>query len=107
MLKEVMADRKKIIVNSLRKHRRLMGYSQEEVTSRLNLQSTSMISRWERGISMPSGDNLLKLSILYKTLVNQLYRDLSDEYRLQLFPEEKKTAIGPKAKDNSQRIRGP
>ena len=68
-----------------------MGFSQHEVRERLRLESISMISRWERGITMPSGENLLKLSLLYKTLVNQLYYELSKELQIELFPEERKT----------------
>jgi len=48
-----------------------------------------MISRWERGVTMPSTENLLKLSILYKTLVNELYYHLGKEYQQELFPQEK------------------
>lgn len=84
-----------------------MGFSQEEIKKRLNLKSTSMISRWERGITMPSGDNLVKLSVLYKTLVNELYYDLSKEYQLELFPEEKNAPIFLKKKDTDIRNRGP
>lgn len=66
-----------------------MGYSQLDVMRKLCLNSTAMISRWERGISMPSAENLLKLSILYKTLVNELYFHLGKEYQRELFPEER------------------
>jgi len=38
---------------------------------------------------MPSTENLLKLSILYKTLVNELYYHLGKEYQQELFPQEK------------------
>jgi transcriptional regulator with XRE-family HTH domain len=100
-----MAARKKIIANNLRKHRRLMGFSQEEVKNRLNLQSTSMISRWERGITMPSGDNLLKLSILYKTLANQLYRERAHQFQMELFPND--PPVNKKPKENIHRNRGP
>ena len=65
-----------------------MGYTQGAVMRKLKLQSTSMISRWEQGVAMPSSDNLLKLSILYKTLVNELYYELGTVYQMELFPEE-------------------
>jgi len=66
-----------------------MGYSQEDVRKYLKLKSTGMISRWERGATMPSGKNLLKLSVLYKTVVNNLYYTLSKEYQGVLFPVER------------------
>ncbi len=83
-----MRRRRTKIPNSLREHRRLMGYTQGDIMLKLQLESTSMISRWERGMTMPSADNLLKLSILYKTLVNELYYDLGTMYQMELFQEE-------------------
>lgn len=73
----------------MRKHRRLAGLSQKEATRRLQLQSNSMLSRWERGFAMPSAENLLRLSALYKTLANKLYFDLFVEYRHELFDKQK------------------
>jgi transcriptional regulator with XRE-family HTH domain len=80
--------KKKHIPNRLKTCRRLMGYSQEDIRRKLRLQSTSMISRWESGQKMPSGENLLKLSVLYKTLVNELYLGLTKEYHAEIYPAE-------------------
>jgi transcriptional regulator with XRE-family HTH domain len=104
-----MEGRKKFIRNSLRKHRRLMGLSQGEVKERLKLKSTAMISRWEKGITMPSGDNLLQLSTLYKTLVNQLYYDLAQHYQQELYPNESRVHVPKKRrkKKNKRLDRGP
>lgn len=65
-----------------------MGFQQKDVAEKLGLTDTAMISRWEQGVSMPSGENLLKLSILYKTLVNELYNELIKEYQQELFNED-------------------
>ena len=81
-----------------------MGFSLEDIKKYLKLKSTSMISRWERGQSMPSGENLLKLSILYKTLVNELYFSLSKEYQAGLFPSEKHIVKPAKKKSASPQI---
>lgn len=70
--------------NSLKKYRRIMGFSQKEVAEILEFKSTSRISRWEKGESMPSVKNLLKLSFLYSTLPNDLYHDLWQEVRNNL-----------------------
>ncbi|MBX7109624.1 MAG: helix-turn-helix domain-containing protein [Chitinophagales bacterium] len=75
-----MAD----IPNSLKKYRRITGYTQKEVAKILEFKSTSRISRWEKGESMPSVKNLLKLSFLYATLPNDLYYDLWMEVRNNL-----------------------
>lgn len=74
----------------LRKHRKLMGLSQVDVAKELHLKSSAIISRWERGITQPSLDNALRLSALYKTLVNELFWDLFTEYRDELFKQDEK-----------------
>ncbi len=48
-----------------------------------------MVSRWEKGFAIPNGEHLLKLSILYKTLPNELYYELVREYQRDLFPAER------------------
>lgn len=62
-----------------RKARILMGYSREDVRQVLGLQSTSHISDWERGVRLPGIPNLLKLSVLYKTLPDTLLHELRQE----------------------------
>lgn len=79
-----MANVKSHIRNSLKKYRHIMGYSQKEVAKILSFKSASRISRWERGLGMPSVENLLKLSFLYSTLPAELYADLWIEVREKL-----------------------
>lgn len=67
-----------------------MGYSQRDVAKLLKQKSASSISRWEKGVSLPSVENLLKLSFLYRTLCNELYFDLSLEFRDALHEREKR-----------------
>lgn len=55
-----------------------MGYSQRQVAKRLGMKSPGRISQWENGWRVPSIRNLLKLSILYRTLVDNLYYDLRE-----------------------------
>lgn len=52
-----------------------MGYSQKHAAKLLGV-SASRLAQWERGKKMPNVQNLLKLSILYHTLPDQLYYDL-------------------------------
>lgn len=85
-----MADIHISIGKRLRKHRRLSGYSQTDVAQKLNFKSSAIVSRWERGITLPSLDSALKLSALYKTLANELFWDLFTEYRNELFPKHEK-----------------
>ena len=67
--------------NSLKKYRLLMGYKQKEVAKLLGLKSASRISRWEKGLAMPSVENLIKLSALYSTLMNELYWEMYKEIK--------------------------
>jgi len=77
------------IPNNLKKFRRMAGYKQEDVAIYLGLLSTNRISRWESGLAMPSAQNLFKLSILYNTLVDQLYSSYISEMKRNLTNKEK------------------
>jgi len=107
MLINEMAGEQKRIQNCLKTHRKLMGLSQRDVMRLLKLDSTSMISRWERGVSMPSGINLLKLSLLYKTLVNKLYYGYGKELQAELFPDEKGIFFRRTKRVHNRSVRGP
>lgn len=54
----------------------IAGLSQKDVAFLLNIKNIGRISEWEQGISNPSIENLFKLSIIYKTLPDQLYYEL-------------------------------
>lgn len=66
--------------NRLRKHRRLANLKQYEVAHLLGV-SQGRVSAWERGEVLPSMVYFLKLSILYKTLCNELYYELIKQYQ--------------------------
>jgi len=61
------------VPNNLRKYRKAIGLKQKDVALILDLSSTSMISRWENGVCLPSPVNLLKLACLYSVLVDALF----------------------------------
>jgi transcriptional regulator with XRE-family HTH domain len=46
---------------------------QKDVAEILNLKSAGMISRWEKGICLPSLTNVIKLSGIYCVLVDALF----------------------------------
>jgi transcriptional regulator with XRE-family HTH domain len=83
-------ERKKHIPNLLRKHRKLVGYRQSEVAEILDLKSTNRISRWEKGMAAPGLLNLLKLSIIYSTLCDQLYHELVSDLRTAITAKKEK-----------------
>jgi transcriptional regulator with XRE-family HTH domain len=75
----MVQEQGRIIHNSLRKHRKMMGYTLREVAWLLNLKSAGRLSKWEKGSSYPSLKNLLMLCIAYQTLVDQFYHDYRNE----------------------------
>ena len=72
----------------LNKYREASGISQERAAEKLNV-SRQTISRWENGVSVPSTENLAKLSELYHVPVDALIKDLEEPFEL---PEQKETA---------------
>ncbi len=73
--------RKERIPNRLRKYRRIMGYTQVQVAALLGLSCKSRVSEWELGKRFPGIKNLIKLSILYATLIDSFYPDLRQAIR--------------------------
>jgi len=63
----------KKVPNNLRRYRKAIGLKQKEVAEILNLKSAGMISRWEKGICLPSLTNVIKLSGIYSVLVDALF----------------------------------
>lgn len=61
------------IPNRLKLHRKRMRYKQRHVAKLLGLHGTRPIYLWEKGLAMPSAENLLKLSAIYHTIPNELY----------------------------------
>jgi transcriptional regulator with XRE-family HTH domain len=69
----------KNINNKLKELRLQRGLKQEEVASWLNIQCTGRISKWERGLAMPSVQNLFKLAKIYKAIPHTMYPNLYSE----------------------------
>jgi DNA-binding transcriptional regulator YiaG len=61
--------------NKLKIIRRKARYTQQHVAMLLGHNNTVTISAWEKGKTMPSGTNLMKLCILYEKLPQELYPD--------------------------------
>jgi len=84
------SNMKQRIPNRLRKFRKAVGFSQKEVAKRLGLESTSQISRWEKGICLPSLLNIFKLALLYRTMVDALFIDLRNSLKEEFLKENPK-----------------
>lgn len=78
----------KRIPNCLKKYRRASGLKQKEVAKILGLKSTSMISRWEKGICLPSSLNIFRLVVLYRTMVDGLFIDLRSSLKQEIQKRE-------------------
>jgi len=63
----------KKIPNNLRRYRKAVGLKQKDVAEILNLKSAGMISRWEKGVCLPSLLNAIKLAGSYSVLVDALF----------------------------------
>lgn len=94
--------RQSVVINRLKKHRILMGYSQCEAARLIGLRSTPILSRWENGTALPSLENLFKLSIIYRTLTEELYRDLYLDIRHELEQQAKIVARKERSKQSEK-----
>ena len=64
--------------NSLRRHRKVAGLRQCEISIALGLGgSTERISKWENGHAMPQAKSLLLLAKLYQVSPQELYDEMS------------------------------
>ena len=62
--------------NRLWSARKAAGLTQQQVAHILGYKSTAQISRWEKGLRLPNTVDLLKLSVIYHRLANDLLFDL-------------------------------
>ncbi len=63
-----------MLSNNLRTLRKNKGLSQEELAIRLNVVRQT-ISKWEKGISVPDSDMLIKLAEVFEVSVSDLLGD--------------------------------
>ena len=78
-------------LKALRKQR---GYSQEEVASRLNVVRQT-VSKWEKGLSVPDADALMRLAELYEVTVGDL---------LGMPPQEENAASQPDSREIAEQL---
>lgn len=74
--------------NLLRKYRKVRGLKEKDVARMLNLKSASRISRWEKGICLPSLANAFRLAALYRVMVDALFTDMSDSLKEEIHKSE-------------------
>jgi len=76
------------IPNNLKRHRKIAGYLQKDVAFLLGHTSTNQLCRWEQGQAVPGILNLIKLSIIFRTLPHELYFDLFKEQQEMIKQKE-------------------
>ena len=67
------------IPNKLRVYRRCFAYSQKKVARLLGLSDTSVLSKWENGVSMPGIAQIFRLARMYRTEPHRLYEELWEQ----------------------------
>jgi transcriptional regulator with XRE-family HTH domain len=78
------------IPNQLRKYRKARGLKQRDAARILGFADSSRISRWERGLCLPTANNLFKLAAAYRTLVDALYIDVLRDIREEVRKRERR-----------------
>lgn len=99
-----MTKEKKYCNNNLRKYRKLMGYTLRDVAWLLGFQSPSRVSLWEKGRTYPGIENLIKMGLIYHTLVDQLYGPYRDEVRTFLLQRERELQAIKKLKPHVEMV---
>ena len=92
----------KSIHNCLRKYRKARGLNQRKVAEIMGLKSSSIISRWEKGICLPSSFNIFKLAVVYRTMVDALFIDQLRELKDSLHKKEEKVLVNKAKGKNKQ-----
>lgn len=85
--------------NRLKKYRCIHGYSQKEVAEKLGMKNSNLIYEWEKGITSPSLENLLKLANLFHTLIEELFNEQWLTARSLVLPPNEQVRI---IKDNKK-----
>lgn len=90
---------------NLKKIRKEKGISQEELATRLNVVRQT-ISKWEKGLSVPDAERLIKLSEILETSVGTLLGDTmeaaADKNVISRQLEQLNTQLAEKSRRNSR-----
>ncbi|WP_312059336.1 helix-turn-helix transcriptional regulator [Anaerotignum sp.] len=64
---------KEIISDNISRYRRECGFSQKELAEKIGAKNLTTVSSWERGVSSPDADTIIKLCKLFNISLNDLY----------------------------------
>ncbi|MHB9010624.1 MAG: helix-turn-helix transcriptional regulator [Ignavibacteriaceae bacterium] len=82
--------------NVLRKYRKANGYKQSDVAQILGFTNSSRISSWEHGRAIPSIISVIRLSVLYKVLIDSLFIYHVEQARKEIYRRKRKLQKGEK-----------
>ena len=83
-----MEENKYKIPNQLVFIRKRMNLSQKRVARMIGLRDATVLSRYERGRALPPLKTALKIALLYDVTIPEIFDELSQRARLQLFARE-------------------
>lgn len=66
----------KHIPNLLRRYRKERGLTQNEVAKLLGMKNKTRVSEWENGNGFPNLINAVRLSIIYRVMIDAIFIDL-------------------------------
>lgn len=75
--------------NQCRHFRIEAGLNQSDVAFLLDIKNVGRISEWENGLSNPSIEHLITLSLIYQRLPDQLFSELRKELIQKLLVRKK------------------
>lgn len=75
--------------NQCRNFRIEAGLNQSDVAFLLDIKNVGRISEWENGLSNPSIEHLISLSLIYQRLPDQIYHELRKELIRKLVVRKK------------------
>lgn len=75
---------KETISKNISKFRKESGLSQKELAEKIGAKNLTTVSSWERGISSPDADTIIKLCELFHVSLNDLYNIENKEIELSL-----------------------
>jgi transcriptional regulator with XRE-family HTH domain len=77
-------ENSRVPYNRLRSFRRGMGYTRKQVARMVGLADKSPLSRWERGLAMPSMVQVFRLARICRVLPHELYDGLWKQIDLEM-----------------------
>ena len=90
--------------NRLRYYRQKKGYGELQVALYIGLKNENALVKWENGITMPSGDKIVKLTAVYNAKFRQLYPVMWRRAKKEIEANSKKFGLPLRKKPGKQTL---